>query len=252
MPKWQVPLYLKSARIRTPSSSVAEAVRKKCPAASPIVRVIPNQLTFPRKLNSLVQKERRILYTGRIHPEKGLSLLLAAFLSITNDPASAGWTLELVGPWSVLEGGGGDEYVQQLKAEFTHDAIRWHGPVHNVDELNAHYAAAAIFVYPSIAEKGETFGVSALEAMAWGAAIIVSSISCFHDFIEDEKNGLFFDHRLPDASKRIAELLRGLIRDPLRRSELANQAMRVWETHGPESVTSAFLEDFASICPESK
>jgi glycosyltransferase involved in cell wall biosynthesis len=46
-----------------------------------------------------------------------------------------------------------------------------------------------MFVYPCLAEQGETFGLAPLEAVACGAVPIVSDLSCFGDFITPGVNG---------------------------------------------------------------
>jgi len=60
--------------------------------------------------------------------------------------------------------------------------IDWVGPVFDADRLARHYERATVFAYPSLAEKGEAFGVAPLEAMASGAVPVFphSSAPRFH------------------------------------------------------------------------
>ena len=62
-----------------------------------------------------------------------------------------------------------------------------------------------IYCYPSLADKGETFGVAPLEAMALGIPTIVSDLDCFKDFITDRVSGLIFDHRADDAVEQLSK-----------------------------------------------
>ena len=121
------------------------------------------------------------------------------------------------------------------------------GPLHDDDVLNGEYRSAAGFVYPSLAEKGETFGVAVVEAMAWGCAPIVSSLDCFTDFIRPKENGLIFNHRGPDAVKNLAESIRTLMADAALRQSIAQKALAVREIYSPRAVARLFLKDFASM-----
>src|SRR5690606_26174935 len=122
------------------------------------------------------RKSKTILFTGRIHLEKEIHILIETYSNLKND-----WELIIVGPWDVASGGGGVEYLNELEsiAKSVISQIRFTGPVFDIDVLNDYYYSASIFVYPSVAEKGETFGLAPLEAMAWGCCTIVSDLMCF-------------------------------------------------------------------------
>ena len=57
-------------------------------------------------------------------------------------------------------------------------------------ELEAAFAAADVFVLPSVHEP---FGIAALEAMARGIPLIASNVGGLPDFVKDGENGLLFD-----------------------------------------------------------
>ena len=81
-----------------------------------------------------------------------------------------------------------------------------------------------VFCYPSVAERGETFGVAVAEAMAAGCAPVVSALDCFRELVRDGDTGLVFDHRAPDAPSRLAEAMAGLVRDSDARAAMAARA----------------------------
>src|SRR5690606_11370196 len=76
------------------------------------VRVIPYPLS-PVYLISRDEPRPVMLYTGRLHPEKGVHLLVDAFNRAANG-ALRGWTLRLIGPWKTSQGGGGEAYREML------------------------------------------------------------------------------------------------------------------------------------------
>lgn len=244
MPKGQMRLYRAAARLRGNSTPVAAAIRQELPSCRHYqVGMVPNPLPYnATEAMDLHKKSDSIIFCGRIHPEKGLELLAQAANTLPY-----GWTLSIVGPWQSAAGGGGAAYLKTLKALFNPDKVEFIDPIYDIEKLNVLYKAAAIFVYPSVAEKGETFGLAPLEAMAWGAVPVVSDLACFKDFIEEGDNGLIFNHRLPDAQDQLAQCLLRLIRDPALRHRLGEKAMNVRTTHSPDSIADQFLADFASL-----
>lgn len=244
MPKKQMKLYRNTARLRANSNPVATAIRNELPAAyhSKVV-MIPNPLPFtPQYKVNFAEKQPTLLYTGRIHPEKGLHLLVEAFKKTVN-----GYSLKIVGPWQVSAGGGGDEYLEKLRKLAGDAPIEFTGPVYDIEALNKYYIDASIFVYPSVAEQGETFGLSPLEAMAWGCVPVVSALGCFQDFISNGKNGLIFDHRSADAVDQLAAHIGLLQSNKGFCEELAREALGVRQSHSTAHIADLFLEEFERI-----
>lgn len=245
MPKGQMRFYTKSARLRANSSPVAKAIKDEIKKEYfDKVVMIPNTLPFRNtKTIDFSKKEKTILYTGRIHPEKGLDILIEAFAALD----AKGWQLLIVGPYSTETGGGGESYLHELKVLAINSNVRFLEPVFDIEKLNEIYAKASIFVYPSVAEQGETFGVSPLEAMSWGCATIVSNLDCFKDFLIHDKNGLCFDHRTENRVEILNGYLRDLIENPNRINDLARAGLMVNDTHSNEKLATEFLNEFESI-----
>ncbi|MDD5351542.1 MAG: glycosyltransferase family 4 protein, partial [Chthoniobacteraceae bacterium] len=191
---------------------------------------------------------KALLYVGRIHPEKGIGLLLDAFAAL---PAARreGWRLVLVGPAEAKYGGGGEGYFDRVRrrAEPLGSQVEWVGPVFDAARLHAYYRKAALFVYPSLAEKGETFGLAPLEAMAQGCPALVSALACFRDFIDPGVNGFVFDHRAADPVRALAGLLDALMEDGVGRERAGAHALRTTEAFSLECVAGQYLDDFASL-----
>ncbi|HVU32290.1 MAG TPA: glycosyltransferase family 4 protein [Opitutaceae bacterium] len=202
--------------------------------------------TLPRRTPSTLV----IGYVGRIHPEKGLDLLLAAATRLVGRPDLPPWRVELVGPWAIPDGGGGDGYRDALERKFgaaLGDRLSFVGPEFNAAALANRYARFDVFCYPSIAEAGETFGVSVAEAMATGCSTLVSALPCFRELVRPEENGLIFDHSGADAVDRLAGTLIRLLSDAVLRDRLAARAQAHVRQYDYGECARRLLSDFEQI-----
>jgi glycosyltransferase involved in cell wall biosynthesis len=244
MPKGQIRFYHQAAILRANSSPVADAIRAELtPKSHAKVSMLPNPLPYEAGANiDLSNKKKVILYCGRVHPEKGLELLTETAKMLSDE-----WVIKIVGPWKTAEGGGGDAYLNTLKTLFRATKVDFVAPIYDIEKLNILYQEAAIFAYPSVAEKGETFGLAPLEAMAWGAVPVVSNLACFKDFIKQDENGLIFDHRSADAQTQLMKSVERLIVDDNFRCKLANRALDVRLSHSPDNIADLFITDFEKI-----
>ncbi len=250
-PKGQMKLY-RRAILQTVSEPIRQAIVADDPQAAERTRVIPYPLANAYLQPRVAEGSRTLLYTGRVHPEKGVHLLIEAFARLA--PARReGWDLKIVGPWEVAFGGGGDTYLGQLRALAAPVAgqVEFVGRVFDEARLIGLYTGARIFVYPSLAEKGETFGLAALEAMAAGCAPVVSGLACFGDFITHGNNGVVFDHRAADPAGALATALGDLMADPARTEQLREAAWHQARGYTMDRVTGLFLDDFASLRPDA-
>ena len=243
MPKGQMRFYGGNSFLRANSRAVHDAILREIPEATDRIITIPNPLPFdPPEHVDLKAKESVILYAGRIHPEKGLDLLMEAVRFLPN-----GWSLEVVGPHQISAGGGGEEYLKSLKHKAKELPVRFIGPINEISKLAERYQRSSLFVYPSIAEAGETFGLAVLEAMAWGCVPIVSDLPCFRDFVTHGRNGLIFDHRCKEAPHRLAELISECTASLVLSQKLALGALEVRRTHSPQHVSRLFLDAFGQM-----
>ncbi|WP_218081016.1 glycosyltransferase family 4 protein [Anthocerotibacter panamensis] len=248
-PKGQMKLYRRAARLQTVSSFVAQAIVTQEPLAHPRVRVIPNPL--PENVNPteilgpFSDREPWLLYVGRIHPEKGLALLLGAFQQLL-DSGVRGWRLVMVGPWETEYGGGGEDYYQALKQQFCRieKQVDWVGGIFDQGKLASYYQRARLFVYPSLAAKGETFGLAPLEAMACGCPTLVSNLDCFKDFLKDGVTGFVFPSSQEAA---LGQKLQELLQDPQRLARVGKQGYELAQHYTLERVAEQYLADFADL-----
>ena len=110
---------------------------------------------------NLVQRPY-VLVLSRLHPKKGLDVLIDAFLSLAQQ--FSGWRL-------VLAGDGPPEYVSQLKSKASQcDRIVFTGWVDG-EQKDALLGCASLLALPS---HQENFGLCVMEAMSHSVPVLVS------------------------------------------------------------------------------
>lgn len=252
-PKGQMALYSRADRLQAVSNAVRRAVARQAPWLKGKIRVIGYAIAdafFAAGAGGA--RERVVLYVGRIAREKGIEVLLAAFGALSKQlppDVFAGWSLRIVGPHRIEEGGDGDAYLARLQTQAAERAVscEFVGPIFDEQALIAEYRRASVFVYPSLAETGEALGLAPLEAMASGCAALVSSLECFADYIEDGETGLVFDHRGSDPAAELAAQLARLITEPDLLRWIADSGRRAATQFGAASIATSMLDDFSAL-----
>jgi glycosyltransferase involved in cell wall biosynthesis len=243
-------LYRRARRLQSPSEAVTEAIQSEIPEKTDLVKTIPYPLSWDLAESAPANesREQTILYLGRIHPEKGLCELVKVFVSLPEELRRK-WRLDIRGPWKASEGGGGRDFLENLKdlAGPAKEAIRFLDPVFDDVKLRKELGRASLFVYPSMAERGETFGLAVLEAMSCGCPPLVSGLGCFRDFVQDGSTGFSFDHRGNDIVENLSTKMIETLSKPERLPLIANAAYKQAEKFTLERVSKRFLDDFSSI-----
>jgi len=167
--------------------------------------VLPLGLNIPLPITQASRKMRErwhiergapvILFMSRLHPKKGLELLLDALAVVDNLPFQL-----------VIAGDGDDEYQRGLEAKVAelgiNDCITFVGFVQGT-EKNLLLQGADLFALTS---HSENFGIAVLEALASGTAALVSSSVALSEQIAQHKLGFVTElsvnsirHQLIDA-----------------------------------------------------
>jgi glycosyltransferase involved in cell wall biosynthesis len=253
-PKGQMRFYGKAARLQTPSHAVARAVAAEAPKLAQKITVIPYPApgsTGELEPPPFAECEKTILFVGRVHPEKGVDLLVDAFANAART-IFADWKLVIVGPTEKKYGGGGGPYLAALAhaAEQAQDRIIFRGPLFDPIALEREFRSARLFVYPSLAEKGESFGLAPLEAMAHRCAVLVSNLDCFHDFIREGETGFMFDHRAANPADALRKKIENAIGDETLLARVAEAGYRKSAEYSLTCVADQFLNDFNSVVKE--
>lgn len=244
-PKGQYGLYRRAFRIVSVSRAVADAICAQHPDLAPRTIVIP----LPVDVQALAPRpgtekgpSRTLLFVGRVHPEKGLALLIGAFRRVASDHPH--WRLRIVGPTEAADGGGGHAYMKNLRALAEGLPVEFCGPEFDAARLADIYRDADLLCYPSLAERGEAFGVVPLESMAAGVAPLVSSLECFRDFVSHGVNGWVFDHRGTYPESNLANALSSIMRDDRARASLAGSAVAQAARYSFAATAKRYIDAF--------
>jgi glycosyltransferase involved in cell wall biosynthesis len=245
-PKGQMWLYRHAARIQTVSTPVAEAIVGELGERATHVRVIPPSINNVSSNDYCVNRvrNRTVLYVGRLHPEKGVHLLISAFAKISLPD----WRLVIVGPHRSEHGGGGEAYYRDLTASAAaiSQRVSFEGLVPQ-SELNGYFEKASLLVYPSLAERGESFGMVPVEAMSCGCPVIVSGLACFRDYLVPEYNGLVFDHLSQNPIAELSAVLSRAMTDDNLRDALSARGLEKAAEYTLEKIADRYIEDFTEL-----
>lgn len=256
VPKGQMWLYSRVDRLHAVSSAIARWIAEERPASATQTKVIPNPIDT-RHFNvdggptpCAAGPTKTIIYTGRIHPEKGLDILVRALPMIRAVMPEV--SLRLVGPTTVESGGGGESFVGHLHALARGQPVRFDPPIYDRATLATALRQADVYCYPSTAEKGEAAPVAPLEAMGVGLVPVCSDLPQYRDYLQDGVNGVIFDHRGEQAPRRLADALVGLLQRPERLRQMGAAAARTAAGYSNEAIASLFLEDFELLVRSRK
>lgn len=245
-PKGQFKLYAKAGRLIAVSSAIADAVADQAPQVLPILNWIVNPVNAhiftPPEGERPRSGERIIAYTGRVHPEKGLDLLLDAFARVHASHPDV--KLRIFGPHAVERGGGGDAFLEELKARAPGAPVEFMGPIYEREVLAGHLREASVYCYPSRAYLGEACPVAPLESMAVGLPPVVTDLPQFRDYVRHGENGFIFERDAPDAVDQLVGHLTTLLDDHERSRAMGVVAREQAERHSLEHIAQRYLDEF--------
>jgi glycosyltransferase involved in cell wall biosynthesis len=206
--------------------------------------VVPHVVDYARyaRESAIPDSERRrlgaewglhgttFIYVGRILVEKGLGYLLDAFAALEQSGRDV--TLLLVGD-------GPDEHELRERGRAKGVSSVVFTGFQESDALPALYAAADVFVFPTL---GDTFGMVVSEAMACGLPVIATSASGeIRERVSDGENGYVIapadSTALFDNMSRLADdrVLRRAMGD-VSRAKVAGQSPDTWAGAFAEAV----------------
>jgi glycosyltransferase involved in cell wall biosynthesis len=136
---------------------------RRCGINQPVC-ILPNGIDV-LPLHQLDHNGRlRLLFLSRIHPKKGLDVLMHAWHAV--EARFPDWDLDIVGPGEPVY----MKNMRNLATALRLKRVSFRGPIYGDDKLEM-YRAASIFVLPT---HSENFGVAVAEALAAGTPAIVT------------------------------------------------------------------------------
>lgn len=160
---YQKALLAHAALLHATSDREVESIRRAGLRAP--VALIPNGVRVPDTLPPRTTgTRRRALFLSRLHPIKGLPLLVDAWATVR----PPGWELVLAGP---DEGGHRADIERQVAEQGLADVVHFVGAVGD-DEKWSLYRSADLVVLPT---RGENFGLVIAEALGAGVPVLTTT-----------------------------------------------------------------------------
>lgn len=133
------------------------------------VAILPNGIDVPGFVQKKSQDVRTLLFLGRIHPVKGVDVLLNAWAAVMN--RFTGWRLLIVGSdMGYGRQAGHREQMRSLSERLELKRVSFADPLYGEAKWAA-YSDADLFVLPS---RSENFGMTVAEALAAATPAIVT------------------------------------------------------------------------------
>lgn len=174
---------------------------------------------FTKKINYFPNSDKiKILYSGRLEPEKGLDNLLKAILLLSKKISN--FELNIIGYGSMKP-----LIKKFIRAYNLTDKVHLLGK-YQLENLPKFYHETDIFILSSYTEG---LPAALLEAMATGCAIISTDVGMISKYIYHNKNGILVPSNNPKA---LAEKIEYLIRHPELITLFGNEARKTVDRKG--------------------
>lgn len=219
-----------SAAVTTVSRWLSEEAQAIVSMKPPIVAPMP-VATELFAVAPVAVRLRRLLFVGRLMPQKGIDLLLDALAQL---PIDVG--LDVVGD-------GPDRAALEARAltSGVSDRVRFHGAVKQFD-LPAFYQRALALVVPS-AEEG--LGLVAVEAQLCETPVVAFDSGGLPDVVQHERTGILVKERTAAALAAAVQAI--LKRDDLGATLGAAGRLHALATFAPESVARRYADIYRSV-----
>ncbi len=133
------------------------------------VAIIPNGIDIPEMSSNINKQNKTLLFLGRVHPKKGIDILLNAWLKVQSSFPE--WNVVIAGSdLDILGRGGYLKEIMQYSKKIGCERVNFIGPVYGKEKFEL-YQSASIFVLPT---HSENFGMTVAEALSVGTPAIVS------------------------------------------------------------------------------
>lgn len=210
---------LRRARVLiSPSQAHAREIGTELGGKHPPIQVIPNCIDLeqlpPR--NGVERDRATVLYVGRLERRKGVLVLLKAAALVVQQVPEAQFLLAGAPHPTIAR----SEIDALIARHDLHDHVQILGHV-PWEELLHLYQRATVCVLPSYYE---TFGLAALEPMAFGVPVIASRAGALPEVVEDGVTGILVDSSEAQEAELWASSILRVLDAPDWRSRLAQKA----------------------------
>ena len=203
------------------SKAAKNELIKRFPDCSQKIKVIPMGIDInlfkPRKLKKPFKyfKNKLLLFVGRLNEQKGVQYLIESMKDVAKSEHNA--KLLIIG-----EG----EYTNTLKElainKSVDSNIEFLGPIPHRG-LAYYYNIADIFVMPSLSNKigTESLGLTLLEAMASGCAVVGTKVGGIPYIIKNGANGILVEQK---DSKELANAIIFILKNQQKSRKMTRSA----------------------------
>jgi glycosyltransferase involved in cell wall biosynthesis len=200
----------------------------------------------PRELERVRVKyalpEEYVLYLGGFDQRKNLRTLLEAYAAL-DESMTRRTPLVIAGQLPTQDSDFFPDPRNMAEKLDLQDRVLFVGWVAEEDKP-ALYSGAAVFVFPSLYEG---FGLTVLEAMACGTAVITSSSSSLPEIVGEAAS--LFD---PHQTEQLVEALSSLLESDSNRKELATRGVDRAQLFSPEQMISQTVQVYESVIMSAK
>jgi len=243
---WGTKCWLEMARslelcdaLVSPSQYYASYMAERTGLPEEDIEVIPNgvDLSLYQGLRN-ESTEPVIGYLARMNSEKGLGLLIEAFIQLEHPTAC----LAIAGTMSTED----FEYIAQQKDRLAEagltDRVEWQ---HNLELEEKVSFLESLTVFSVPATYSEAFGLYLIEAMACGVPVVMPRASAFTEIIEAAECGELVE---PNDASALAAAWDQLLEDQSKREVLGKKGRRaVEERYHVEAMAQNFEELFRKV-----
>ena len=182
-------------------------------------------------------------YFARMCPDKGLDLLVEAYIHIKNRGHVPRLKLHIGGGC----GPGDEAFVKTLRVRLAEAGyigeVSFHPNLNHAEKL-AFLSALDVFSVP--AHYGEAFGLYLIEAMAAGVPVVQPRTGAFPEIVTASGAGVLCE---PDNPRALGEAIAALLLDPEQRQALSETARRAATgKFSAETMTRNTLRVFETVC----
>ncbi len=176
--------------------------------------------TMPKK----IKNEIKLLWVGRLSPEKGLFYLLRAVKELNSEKSKKIYRLNIVGDGPLRT-----KLQEKVNKLGIANLIRFHGFIPFGEKLKSIYINSDALLLPSLMDQQPKVTT---EAMAYGIPVLASNIGGIPNIVHNGRNGLLFE---PGSVNGICEAVQRIVNN----QELYDKLVEV----GYDFISSHTMED---------